>query len=210
MGQWTIKLGIQTSGRNKSFQSLIFVLTPLYLGQWNSFPYCLPSLHVQWPAKIFHSQPLPREYEVRECIPTNGSVPDQIIWNVFWEQAVIFRNGCYWFVHDTWCVRCGSVSAYVWINGICHFCRWIGKFSTGSRDRFLFILAINSSRSFVRRLADAVHANCLLVNCEFALPAGEALPKILGGGRTVLKTLPVFQTKYMIFQTLFQTTWSGL
>ena len=107
---------------------------------------------------------------VRECIPTNGSVPDLIIWNVFWEQAVIFRNGCYWFVHDTWCVRCGSVSAYVWVNGVCHFCRWIGKFSTGSRDRFF------SSRSLVRRLADVVHANCLLVNCEFALP------KILGGG----------------------------
>ena len=76
-----------------------------------------------------------REYEVRECIlhPWE-TVPDLIIWNVFSEQVVIFRNGCYWFVHDTWCVRCGSISAYVWVNGICQFCRWIGKFSTESRD----------------------------------------------------------------------------
>ena len=32
-GHWTIKLGIQTSGRNKSFQSLVFVLTQLHFGQ---------------------------------------------------------------------------------------------------------------------------------------------------------------------------------
>ena len=36
------------------------------------------------------------------------------------EQTVIFRNGCYWFVHVTWYFRCGSfISAYVWVNGIC-------------------------------------------------------------------------------------------
>ena len=59
-----------------------------------------------------------------------------IIWNLFSEQAVIFRNACYRFAHETWCVRCGSISGYVsgYVNGICQFCRWIGKFSTGSRD----------------------------------------------------------------------------
>ena len=33
-GHWTIKLGRQTAGCNKSFQSLVFVLTQLHFGQW--------------------------------------------------------------------------------------------------------------------------------------------------------------------------------
>ena len=34
----------QMTGRNKSFQSLVFVLTQPHFGQWNSLPFCLPSL----------------------------------------------------------------------------------------------------------------------------------------------------------------------
>ena len=35
-GHWTIKLGIQTAGRNKSFQSLVFTLAELFCVQWKS------------------------------------------------------------------------------------------------------------------------------------------------------------------------------
>ena len=35
---WAIKLCIQTAGCNKSFQSLIFVLTQLHCGEWSSIP----------------------------------------------------------------------------------------------------------------------------------------------------------------------------
>ena len=49
-GHWTIKLDIQTAGR----QTLVFVLTQLNFGQWSSLPLCLPNLIVQWPARIFH------------------------------------------------------------------------------------------------------------------------------------------------------------
>ena len=48
-----INLGIQMSGRSKSFQSLVFVLTQLHYGQCSSLPFCLPSLIVQWPARMF-------------------------------------------------------------------------------------------------------------------------------------------------------------
>ena len=48
-GQWTIKLGIKTSGHNKLFQNVVSVLTQLRFGQWSSLPFCLPSLIVQWP-----------------------------------------------------------------------------------------------------------------------------------------------------------------
>ena len=77
------------------------------------------------------------------AFPTHGSVPDLIISSVFSERALlVFR--------DTWCVRC---ACKVWV-GICHFCRWIGKFSTGSRDlvQVPSWQFINSSRSLVRRL----------------------------------------------------------
>ena len=43
----------QTWYTNKSFQSLVLVLTQLHCGQWSSFPFCLPSLIVQCLAKIF-------------------------------------------------------------------------------------------------------------------------------------------------------------
>ena len=43
---WTIKLGIQTAGRKESFHSLVFVLTRLHFGQWNSLPF---SLHFDCP-----------------------------------------------------------------------------------------------------------------------------------------------------------------
>ena len=43
---------IQT-GCNKNYQSLVFVFTQLHSGQWNSLPFCLPSLIVQWPARNF-------------------------------------------------------------------------------------------------------------------------------------------------------------
>ena len=52
-GHWTIRLCIQMAGSNKSFQCLVFVLTQLHFGQWNSPPFCLPTLIVQWPASIF-------------------------------------------------------------------------------------------------------------------------------------------------------------
>ena len=39
---------------NKSFQSLVIVLTQLHFGQWSSLPFCLPTLIVQWPARSFH------------------------------------------------------------------------------------------------------------------------------------------------------------
>ena len=42
-GHWTIKLGIRTDGRNKNFQSLVFVLEQLHFGQWSSLPFYLPS-----------------------------------------------------------------------------------------------------------------------------------------------------------------------
>ena len=42
-----------TSSRNKNFQNLVSVLTQLHFVQWNSLPFCLPSLIVQWPAWIF-------------------------------------------------------------------------------------------------------------------------------------------------------------
>ena len=44
IGHWTIKLGIQTDGLNKCFQSLVFVLTQLHFGQWSSLPFCLVKL----------------------------------------------------------------------------------------------------------------------------------------------------------------------
>ena len=53
-GYWTIKLGSQTSDHSKSFQSLVFILTQLHFGQWSSLPFCLPSLIVQQPARVFH------------------------------------------------------------------------------------------------------------------------------------------------------------
>ena len=31
-----------------------FVITQLHFGQWNSLLFCLSSLIVQWPVKIFH------------------------------------------------------------------------------------------------------------------------------------------------------------
>ena len=40
------------AGCNKSFQSSVFVLTQLHFGQWSSLPFCLPSLIVQWHARI--------------------------------------------------------------------------------------------------------------------------------------------------------------
>ena len=43
---WTVKLGRQTADCNKSFQSLVSVLTQLHFGQWSSLPFCLPSLIV--------------------------------------------------------------------------------------------------------------------------------------------------------------------
>ena len=48
----------QTAGCTKSFQSLVFVLTQLHFVQWSSFSFCLPSLILQWPARIFHFYPL--------------------------------------------------------------------------------------------------------------------------------------------------------
>ena len=49
-GHWTIKLGIQTAGRNKS---LVFVLTQFFSFACGAvFSFCLPSLIVQWPARI--------------------------------------------------------------------------------------------------------------------------------------------------------------
>ena len=39
-GHWTIRLGIQPAGCNKSFQSLVFVLRPLHFGQWSSLSFC--------------------------------------------------------------------------------------------------------------------------------------------------------------------------
>ena len=54
-GNCTIKLGI-LAGHNQSSQSLVFLLTQLHFGQWNSFQFCLPSLIVQWPTRIFHFQ----------------------------------------------------------------------------------------------------------------------------------------------------------
>ena len=36
------------------FRSLVFILTQLHLVQWSSFSFCLPSLLVQLPARIFH------------------------------------------------------------------------------------------------------------------------------------------------------------
>ena len=54
-GNWTIKLGI-LAGHNQSTQSLVFLLTQLHFGQWNSLQFCLPSLIVQWPTRIFHFQ----------------------------------------------------------------------------------------------------------------------------------------------------------
>ena len=53
-GHWTIKLAKETAGPNKSFQTLFFVRRQLHLDQWSSLPFCLPSLIVQWPARIFH------------------------------------------------------------------------------------------------------------------------------------------------------------
>ena len=38
---------------NNNFQSSVFVLTQLHFGQWSSLPFCLPSLIVRWPARIF-------------------------------------------------------------------------------------------------------------------------------------------------------------
>ena len=73
---------------------------------------------------------------------------------------------------DMWCVRCGSISAYVWVNGICQFCPWIRKLSTGSRDdsprrvdspSWQLTLPGLSSDTIKR------HSNCLPANCEFAL-----------------------------------------
>ena len=52
-GHQTIKLGLQMAGHNKSFQSLVFVLTQLHSSQWSSLPFSMPSLIVQWPARIF-------------------------------------------------------------------------------------------------------------------------------------------------------------
>ena len=43
----------QTAGCNKNYQSLVFVFIQLHSGQWNSLPFCLPSLIVQWPARNF-------------------------------------------------------------------------------------------------------------------------------------------------------------
>ena len=49
------QLKVRNSGNKSfSFQSLVFVLTQLHFGQWSSLPFCLPSLTVQWPARIFH------------------------------------------------------------------------------------------------------------------------------------------------------------
>ena len=50
----SMKLGIQMAGRDKNFQSLVFLLTQLHFGHWSSLPFCLPSLVVQWPARICH------------------------------------------------------------------------------------------------------------------------------------------------------------
>ena len=41
VGHWTIKLGRQTAALNKSFQSLVFVLTQLHHVQWNSSVFIL-------------------------------------------------------------------------------------------------------------------------------------------------------------------------
>ena len=42
MGHWTI--------------NLVFVLTQLHFGQQGSLPFCLQSLIVQWPVRMFHFQ----------------------------------------------------------------------------------------------------------------------------------------------------------
>ena len=42
----------------QSFQSLVFLLRQLNIDQWNSLPFCLPSLIVQWLDRIFHYKPL--------------------------------------------------------------------------------------------------------------------------------------------------------
>ena len=45
-----------TADCNKKVKSFVFMLTQLYFGQWSSLPFCLPSLIVQWPTRIFHVQ----------------------------------------------------------------------------------------------------------------------------------------------------------
>ena len=50
---WTIKLGRQTVRRNKSFHSLVFVLTQLHFGQCSSRPFCLPCMIVSSPRECF-------------------------------------------------------------------------------------------------------------------------------------------------------------
>ena len=40
-GLWAIRLGIQTTDRTKSFQSLVFALTQLHLVQWSNFPFSI-------------------------------------------------------------------------------------------------------------------------------------------------------------------------
>ena len=50
----SLDIQLQTAGRNKSFQSLFFVLTQLQYCQWSSLPFRLPSLIVQWLARTLH------------------------------------------------------------------------------------------------------------------------------------------------------------
>ena len=67
------QLEVRTAGRNKSFTSLVFILTQLHFGQWSSLPFCLPSLIVQWPI----SYPEPSIFLLRML---DGRVRQQRVW----------------------------------------------------------------------------------------------------------------------------------
>ena len=51
-GYEMVKLGVQTAGCNKSFLSLVFVLTQVHIGQWSSLPVPLAYLKFNYYSRV--------------------------------------------------------------------------------------------------------------------------------------------------------------
>ena len=124
------------------------------------------------------------------------------MWNVFSEQVIIFRNGCYWFVDDTWCVRCGSISAYVWLHSPTKVTDSAGKFSTGSSWRTKRLMhSINASSTNIQFWVNSsksigylfsLRQDWVISKCNLARPRNSAPRRLI-----VLVTVSFFFYPYI-------------
>ena len=110
------------TGCNKSFHSLVFVLTQLHVGQWSSLPFCLPSLIAQWSIRIFHFYPLYvivklafyvtenySKYVINFCLSLDFCLKTyDYMWllNSLWDPSHVCSHCYHCFgCHEKWCKK---------------------------------------------------------------------------------------------------------